>query len=204
MLIKERFPEAISYGSSGGPNYNTTVVDSQNGRRKKNINWEYPLHTYNVAYGVKTMEEMHELLRFFHIAEGRAHTFLYKDWADYNSTIPGQPTSSSDQLLGIGDGSTRDFQLVKNYTVGSHNKVRNIALPVQGTLEVEINGAPTTNFTISDTGLITFNVAPSAGQAIRAGYEFDVPVSFDDDFLPTSYDDYESNSADVTLSEERL
>ncbi len=42
------------------------------------------------------------------------------------------------------------------------------------------------------TGLITFDTAPGAGDAISAGFEFDVPVRFDTDAL------------DVTLDLERL
>ncbi len=42
------------------------------------------------------------------------------------------------------------------------------------------------------TGSVTFNAVPSAGVAITAGFEFDVPVRFDTDTL------------DVTLDIERL
>ena len=43
-----------------------------------------------------------------------------------------------------------------------------------------------------NTGLVSFDTAPSDGIAITAGFEFDVPVRFDSDVL------------DVTLDIERL
>ena len=43
-----------------------------------------------------------------------------------------------------------------------------------------------------ETGVVTVGVAPGAGAAITAGFEFDVPVRFDTDAL------------DVTLDLERL
>ena len=42
------------------------------------------------------------------------------------------------------------------------------------------------------TGVVTFTTAPAGGVAVRAGFEFDVPVRFDSDTL------------DVTLDFERL
>ena len=39
---------------------------------------------------------------------------------------------------------------------------------------------------------------------ITAGYEFDVPVSFEEDDLPTNLDGYDNGTVNVVLTEERL
>ncbi|QJI53359.1 hypothetical protein vBAcoSR7M_37 [Alteromonas phage vB_AcoS-R7M] len=204
MFIEERFPTAISYGSAGGPTYNTTIVDGLSGVKSKNINWQYPLHKYDAVYGIKTIDEMYQLLEFFHIAQGRAHVFRYKDWADYNSVIPGHATSAFDQLIGVGDGSNRNFQIVKQYGVGSYTKSRIITKPVSGTLKVSVNGSVTSAYTVNDMGVITFTSAPANGVDVRCGYEFDIPAAFDTDSLSSSYEQYQNLSCTVPIVEERI
>ena len=53
------------------------------------------------------------------------------------------------------------------------------------------------------TGLLTFSVAPAAGQAITAGYLFDVPVRFDTDTLSLTVENYALEKADIPLMELR-
>lgn len=204
MFLEQRFPEKISYGSSGGPTYRTTVVDGLSGIRKKNIDWQYPLHQYDAVYGVKTLEEMYELLALFHNAQGMAHSFRYKDWSDYNSSVPTLAITPFDQLLGIGDGARRQFQIIKRYNVGAYTKDRIITKPVHDTVQVAVGGVVTSAYTISDMGVITLDSVPSAGQEVRCGYEFDVPVSFGTDSLSTSYEQYQNLSTTVPIMEERL
>ena len=78
-----RFPDDISYGSRGGPAYNTTVIVVDSGAESRNQRWSYPRHEYDVAYGVNTLARLEELLEFFHVVAGRAIGFRYKDWMDY-------------------------------------------------------------------------------------------------------------------------
>ncbi len=39
-----RFPENISYGSTGGPEFSTDVVTTHNGCEQRNINWSHATH----------------------------------------------------------------------------------------------------------------------------------------------------------------
>ncbi len=72
--------------------------------------------------------------------------------------------------------------------------MRTIAKPVAGTVRVALGMVEQLSGWTLDatTGVITFTTAPASGVAIRAGFEFDVPVRFDSDTL------------DVTLDLERL
>jgi hypothetical protein len=40
QFSEERFPEDISYGSSGGPGFSTDIVVTQGGFEQRNINWQ--------------------------------------------------------------------------------------------------------------------------------------------------------------------
>ncbi len=73
-------------------------------------------------------------MHFFEERRGRLHGFRWKDHADYKSCPPQGAVSMLDQLIGIGDGVTATFQLVKHYGSGLRDYVRAITKPVAGTV----------------------------------------------------------------------
>jgi uncharacterized protein (TIGR02217 family) len=91
-----------------------------------------------------------------------------------------------DQLLGIGDGLSATFQLVKRYGDPLDPQLRPISRPRAGTILVSVDGAPRVDFTLAAGGKIVFDTAPAAGAAVRAGFLFDVPVRFAEDRLDIS------------------
>lgn len=205
MFINERFPEDIGYGSSGGPAYNTSVVVARSGKEQRNANWSFPRCEFDVASGVKEMDELERLLDMFHIAVGKAHTFRFKDHSDYKSCKLANDPNFDDQQIGAGDGSTKVFQLYKIYTFGTYTRrSRKITKPVIGTVSIGIDGTeqPTSNYSVDyTTGEITFDSAPSDGAKVTAGYEFDVEARFDTDSLPINLEDYNNGSVDVPVIE---
>ncbi|WP_406721716.1 DUF2460 domain-containing protein [Wolbachia endosymbiont (group B) of Euphydryas aurinia] len=78
-----RFPENISYGSTGGPEFSTDVVTTHNGCEQRNINWSRARARYNIAYGVRSNEQLTELITFFQARKGKAIGFRFKDWSDF-------------------------------------------------------------------------------------------------------------------------
>ena len=105
------------------------------------------------------------------------------------------------------DGVVAAFQVAKVYTQGAYNRSRKITKPSNGTLLVAVAGsakAEGTHYNASyTTGIITFTGGniPTAGQAVTAGFEFDVPVRFDTDRLSINIDDYNAGAAQVPLIE---
>ncbi len=181
-----RFPVSISRGSTGGPERRTEIVTTASGREERNTRWADSRRRYNAGFGVKSLNDIHAVVAFFEERRGRLHGFRWKDHADFKSCPPLDAVAATDQAIGTGDGATASFQLVKRYGTGLRNHVRTIAKPVAGTILVAVNGAASTNFTVNaTTGIITFQPGfiPAAGQAIAAGFEFDVPVRFDTDQL---------------------
>ncbi len=178
-----RFPPDISYGASGGPAYATTVIATVSGHEHRNVNWSQARGRWNVAHGLKTRQQVAELIAFFRARKGRAHGFRFKDWTDFEAT---------GQLIGVGDGATTAFQQAKTYSSGGEGEVRTITKPVAGTVAVFLNGAPAGGWTVDPTtGLVTFAVAPSAGVAVTASFEFDVPARFDTDHMDITVETYD-------------
>lgn len=201
VLMSERFPDCVSFGSSGGPAYRTTAIELYSGHEQRNRDWAYPRHIYNVGYGAKTVEDMQELTEFFNAASGRFRGFRYKDWLDYSSAgFPGDAITPLDQLVAVSDGSGV-FQLLKNYTIGTDTQIRMITRPVTGTVVVAVDGTPTGASVDYDTGVIT--VTAGAGQVVTAGYEFDVPCRFESDMLDAAFDSYNNVSANIKVVELR-
>jgi len=207
FIESPRFPDDISYGSSGGPTYNTDVITVKSGYETRNQNWVQSRHKYDAAFGIRTEPQLSELIEMFHSMAGKAHEFRYKDWGDYKSCNLASNTSYLDQLLGNGDGIKTNFQLVKNYTTGLLTS-RKINKPVSGTILVSVSAASKVegvDYSIDyATGIITFNSAPADTAPVYAGYEFDVPCRFDTDELNINFDAYAIGSVNVPIIEVRL
>ena len=190
-----RFPDAIAYGATGGPVWSTTIASLSTGAEQRNQNWVNARHRWNVATGIRRLADFHQVLRFFQARRGRLHGFRFKDWQDFSSAAgPDVPVTAMDQLLGAGPGP---HSLVKLYADAGGGWTRTIRKPVAGTVRVAVGGseqtAPGWTFPWSvdpATGLLTFTgpTLPAGNAAIRAGFEFDVPVRFDTDELPVTLD----------------
>jgi uncharacterized protein (TIGR02217 family) len=126
---------------------------------------------------------------FFEERRGRLYGFRWRDRLDNSSGAPGAAITPLDQAIGTGDGATATFALAKTYGMVSAPYARPIAKPVAGTVRVALAGAEQTadvDFSCdAATGLVTFLAGrtPPAGVAITAGFQFDVPVRFDTDYL---------------------
>ena len=170
-----RFPEEISYASSGGPAYSTDIVTMKNGAEQRNVNYTQPRCKYNASLGVKTAAQMEKVIEFFHARKGRGFWFRYKDWSDYRLTH---------ELIGVGDGEKNKFQFIKTYTSGGFSTVRKIRKPVNETVSIYLDSTEAENWTVYYTsGVVTFRTPPPAGRGIYCTCEFDVPVRFDTDHM---------------------
>jgi uncharacterized protein (TIGR02217 family) len=86
-------------------------------------------------------------------------------------------------LLGLGDGSKTEFPLVKHY----EDQVRRITRPVAGSVRLFVRGSErVSGWMLDSKDIVRFEAAPAAGAAVRASFEFDVPVRFAEDRLALS------------------
>lgn len=199
-FVEVQFPVNISYGSSGGPQFSTTININHGGYEKRNSNWSYPLAQYDVVQAIKTQEQLEELICFFRVRQGKAIGFRFKDWSDYQAV---------GEEVAQGDGVTTDFQLIKNYTSGGENSVRIITKPVSSSYSIYVDSIIQTeviDYNLDTaSGIISFISAPSSGSIILADFEFDVPVRFDTDSISVSLDNYGMQSIEtLPLIELRL
>lgn len=179
-----RFPTDISLGSSGGPERRTDIVTLRSGYEERNAVWQHSRRSYDAGLGMRTTDDLHTVLEFWEARLGRLYGFRWRDWSDYKSCAPLQAPSAADQLIGHGDGARKKFQIVKKYVSGGQSYTRPIVKLVGDTFLASVDGLPLAADAYSvalNTGVITFDVAPGAGLAIRCGYEFDVPVRFADE-----------------------
>jgi uncharacterized protein (TIGR02217 family) len=180
-----RFPTAIAFHSTGGPERRTEIVTLGSGFEERNAVWANSRRRYDVGFGVKTLDDLSSAIAFFEARLGRLYGFRFRDFADFKSCAPGGAVSPADQAIGTGDGATASFQLVKSYISGPASWTRRIRKPIEGTVRIAVDGVEQIAGISVDptTGLVSFDTAPATGVAITAGYEFDTPVRFDTDSL---------------------
>lgn len=166
MLIREVFPFDISFNSIGATRFQTDVTMVDSGDDQRNSRWTQPLMEYDIAYGVRTREQLDGLVAFFRAMKGRQYSFLYFDNVDHTSTQAVDVEARhapdphwTDQLLGVGDGVTKVFQLQKKYTTptGLYSQFRPIYKPMPNTVQVGLDGDRVLNWNVDlDTGKVTF------------------------------------------------
>ncbi len=184
-----RFPPRLSLGSIGGPERLTEVVTLANGHEERNTPWAHSRRRYDAGVGMRSLDDVSDVIAFFEARRGRLHGFRWKDWADFRSCKPSGRVSHIDQMIGMGDGRTRSFQLVKAYRSGDQTYGRPIGKPVAGTVKAGIadDEQEAGRFDVdAATGILTFVDAPEDGAEVTAGFEFDVPVRFDTDAIRIS------------------
>lgn len=193
-----QFPTGISKGSSGGPMRLTDIVTLRSGFEQRNTIWADSRRKYDAGLGLQDLQDLYAVLEFFEARRGRLHGFRWKDWADYKSRDPVSATANNDVSLGTGDASTTDFQLQKVYSDAGGTYTREITKPVSGTVKVAVNGVDQTDgvdFTVNTTtGVITFTSPPGSGLSVTAGFEFDVPVRFDQDEISISVEQFNAGA----------
>lgn len=197
-FLEIRFPEDISYGATGGPMYKTQVLRGDGGAENRVQCWTDALCQYDVEKMMDNQKKLEQLLAFFRVVRGRRYGFRFKDWSDYRIAAA---------TIGIGDGSRTGFQIVKQYTFGNYSINRKICKIVSGSWRIYQDGLPVKSGVSVDenTGEVHFVTAPPSGSIVSVDCEFDVPVRFDIDYLPTNLDNYNTaKSSGIGLVEIRL
>jgi uncharacterized protein (TIGR02217 family) len=183
------FPLSITFGSSGGPERRTDVVLLASGHEERNTRWADSRRRYDPGTGVRSLADLHMLIGFFEERRGKLYGFRWRDRTDWKSCAPDETPEAADQPIGIGDGDTAAFQLIKTYGSGIAPYQRKITKPVDDSVRIAVDGVEKvegTDFSVNlATGLVTFLAGhiPAENAIVTAGFAFDVPVRFDTDRL---------------------
>ncbi|NYT42459.1 DUF2460 domain-containing protein [Sphingomonas sp. R-74633] len=167
------FPIALGREAEVVPQVSTSIVTSAGGQEKRNAEWAEARTSYDIGPGLRSEEDIAELLAFFRARMGPARGFRLRDPFDWEGW---------DELIGVGDGTRASFQLVKRYG----NVVRRITRPIASTLQVMIDGAETEDFELGDGGVVTLGLPPAEESVVTAHFYYDVPVRFAEDRLSVS------------------
>lgn len=181
-ITSAQLPVDIERGAKGGPGFNTTVLPLSNGKEKRNIEWSRSRGRWDVGYGIQNRVAFNTVLEHFHVMQGKAHSFPFKDWSDFEI---GKDATDTEQEIALGDNVEKDFQIVRRYTAGSVTYDRLIEKPISATIRVFLATVEQgSGYTVdASTGIITFTTAPGPGVSVGVICEFDTPVRFDTDDL---------------------
>ena len=186
-----QFPLRLALGTSGGPWRRTDIVALSNGRESRNRRWRDARRRYDAGSGIRSVGDLYAVVAFFEARAGQLHGFRFTDPVDFQSCGPEETVSATDQRFGTGNGTRREFQLVKRYSDAGGSTERVIAKPQAGSVLVAVDGVEIGGASHSvdhETGIVTFAIAPASGAVIRAGFRFDVPVRFDTDRIEVDLD----------------
>jgi len=204
-----RFPANLSFGSVGGPERRTEIVTLANGFEERNTPWSQSRRRYDAGVGMRSLDDIEQLVGFFEARQGQLFAFRWKDWSDYKSCASSKDTEFTNQIIGTGDGETTEFPLIKSYRSGEQVYERRISKPVAGTVRAGVDAlemVETVHYIVDATaGVVTFGDAPPVGTQVFAGFEFDVPVRFDTDRIQTSVASFQAGDIpSVPVVEVRL
>lgn len=185
-----RFPESLSLGSSGGPERRTEIITLNNGYEERNSPWAHSRRRFDAGLGIRSLDDLAEVIAFFEARHGQLHGFRWKDWTDFKSCRPSSEPAPFDQEIGRGDGVRTTFRLCKSYFSSAHSYVRPVSKPIERTVNVAVGGVlleAGLDYMLDPlSGVVTIELAPAMGVPVTAGFEFDVPVRFDTDRISTS------------------
>ena len=184
-----RLPLRIAFGASGGPERVNEIVPLSNGGEQRNARRRHARRRYDVGTGVRSLDDLRQVVAFFEARRGSLTSFRFTDPFDDCSGAGREPTML-DEHLGVGDGATRRFALLKRYGGNLDAYERPIALPRADTVSVAVDGDAIA-FAL-DGGAVVLDEAPGEGAVVTAGFRFDVPVRFDLDQLNVSLTAFEA------------
>ena len=195
-----RLPVHVEKGATGGPGFNTTILELSSGHEQRNQNWSVSRGQWDIGYGIQCEEDLEEVIAFFYARRGRARGFRFKDWSDYQT--------KANTRFGVGDGSTATFQLAIPYVSGDITYTREIKKPVADTVRIWINGAlqAVESYSVnSANGIVTFSTSPADTEILEWQGEWDVPVRFDTDTLNISMEVFNAGTvSSIPLVEIRI
>ena len=221
-----RFPINISYGSSGGPGFSTTIVGLDTGAEQRVSRWSKSKRQYDVSYGIKTFQDLQDVLEFYMSVKGAAYGFRYKDWIDFTTATDGRSSYEDDSayvpLFTNSTGETIEdtqyLQLTKRYSVAEDDGgdttvvIRNLTKPVKGKVKIAWWNTATSAFVElgentlggwsvnTTTGIVTLVYDILDGVTVYGACEFDVPVRFTksmDELLSVSIDTFDTGNTDA-------
>jgi len=166
MSFKDiRFPTDPTFGIQGGPGFLTNVVFTNSGKEFREDVWELERGEWDISHEVKVGAKFRPLPAFFRVVKGRAYSFRFKDWSDFEA-------ASGEGLFIDTDDSPPAKQMIKRYTFDGETFDRVITKPVNGKIT-------------TDAVSLDYATGIAASGTSWSG-EFDCHVRFDTDKMQST------------------
>lgn len=155
------------------PTWSTRIQKAVSGKELRADLYSYPLYKIALSYNVLRAgaeAELQNIIGFFNSRKGSFDSFLFTDPLDSTMT---------NQQIGIGDGTTKDFQIIR--TLGGHVEP---VMNLNGNPTIKLGGVAKTlgaDFTVSSTGMVSFVAAPGNGVVVTCTANYYYRVRFDSD-----------------------
>jgi len=152
--------------------FKNTQVESYAGNRQVFNNTEHDRREYNLNFSALTKTQALDIIDFFNARKGSYDDFLFED-SDYNFV--------SRVSIGTGTGALKTFQLIdaEGFERWDINET-----PIDARIWVNnVLQTKTVNYSIdyTESGIVTFVVAPTLAHDIEAEFYFKRRMSFVDD-----------------------
>ncbi len=163
----------LSWNVVRRPVFSTIVQRAASGRETRAALFSFPIWEWDLSYDLlrdDASQELRTLLGFFLQRQGAFDSFLFRDPTD-NAVV--------DQSIGLGNGTRRNFQLVRALG-GSVEPM----FDIDGVPAVKAAGTPQVfgvQFSLGATGEIVFTTPPPAGAPLHATFSYLFRVRFRDD-----------------------
>lgn len=170
------FPDDLAECFNGGAEFLTSIAITKNKQEVRNSNWNNARFKYNLMYKNCSENLYKKLQSFFLICNGRKIAFNFKDKNDYQI---------QNQVIGIGDGETKSFEIYKNYSYQELTFKRQIFKLKNTTILINNIEIDSQYFTVNN-GILCFTdeKIPEIGDTITINADYYVIVRFDNDYLP--------------------
>jgi uncharacterized protein (TIGR02217 family) len=171
------FPELIGEDIAiwKQPEFSTTIFQAMSGIESRVMRRQYPVWSFGIPVQFlmdKGLDsDLLTVMTFFIEQKGAGLSFLYADSQGLNAD-----NAVVGQTIGTGNGVKTAYQLQRTYA-GITEPVNNAA----DGADVFLDGVLQSDYTLSDTGLVTFDTAPDSGAVVTWTGSFYYRVRFLDD-----------------------
>ena len=132
------------FGVNGAsPRYETVIGTTDGPQESREGTRSTSLGKWTINFPPKVASSFMDFMAFFHAAQGRTHSWAFRDPLDYTAT-------SAQSILTALTATT--WQMYKRWTFGAYTHDQIIILPVSGTVTVSGGGSYSISYT---TGVIT-------------------------------------------------
>lgn len=160
------------------PMTKTNVQEAVSGRESRTSFMLYPKYrielTFNVLRSATAYQELQKIAGLFRAMKGRYDSFLYSDNHDVSVT---------DQQIGVLDGTTLTWQLLRTYGVAPYTFIEPIANvnTLTNLKRAGVTLSSPADYSVSATGLVTLTSGGTLGQSLTWTGSYYFRCRFDKD-----------------------